>query len=137
MFAALRAVLSLTSPCNRRDTKSSFKAKKKGLRAVLVSRQTCVLLPFSICQFSGTRLNSIVQTAAAIITLLNDFLVSHGKNPLGFLNIWLYEAGLYWDGLNDVIGGNNPGSDTIGFTAGLGWDPVRPAWLLSLLFRFH
>ena len=89
-----------------------------------------------ICSFSGTRLNSNVQTAAAVIALLNYVLVSNNKHPLGFLNYWLYEAGLYWDGLNDVTGGSNPGANTDGFTATVGWDPVRPAWPLSLHFGF-
>ena len=68
-----------------------------------------------------------MQTAAAIIALLNDFLVSNGKDPLGFLNYWLYEAGLHWDGLNDVTSGSNPGGNTVGFSAMVGWDAVRPA----------
>ena len=84
----------------------------------------------------GTRLSSNVQTAAAIIALLNYFLVSNDKQPLGFLNYWLYETGLYWDGLNDVTGGSNPGGNTEGFTATVGWDPVRPVWPLSLHFGF-
>lgn len=32
--------------------------------------------------------------AAAVIALLNDFLISQGKPPLGFANPWLYTIGL-------------------------------------------
>ncbi|KAH8979432.1 subtilisin-like protein [Lactarius akahatsu] len=64
-----------------------------------------------------------VQTVAGIISLLNDFLISEGKSPLGFLNPLLYStAGM--SGLNDIISGSNPGCDTDGFTAIAGWDPV-------------
>ena len=70
-----------------------------------------------------------------MIALLNGDLVSNGKRPLGFLNYWLYEAGLNWDGLNDVTGGHNPGCDTDGFYATVGWDPVSPAWPFSHCFR--
>ena len=89
------------------------------------------------CPSSGIRLSSNVQTAAAIIALLNDLLISRGKHSLGFLNYWLYEAGLHWDGLNDIISGNNPGCKTEGFSATDGWDPVRRARPLSLRFRLH
>ncbi|KAH8980028.1 subtilisin-like protein [Lactarius hatsudake] len=62
-------------------------------------------------------------TVAGIISLLNDFLISEGKSPLGFLNPWLYSTeGM--SGLNDIISGSNPGCDTDGFTAIPGWDPV-------------
>jgi hypothetical protein len=42
------------------------------------------------CPSSSTRLSSDVQTAAAIFSLLNDYRLSNGKPPLGFLNPWLY-----------------------------------------------
>ncbi|KAH8986036.1 subtilisin-like protein [Lactarius hatsudake] len=64
-------------------------------------------------------------TVAGIISLLNDYRLSKGRNPLGFLNPWLYDIGI--DGLNDITSGSNPGCDTDGFTATVGWDPVRPA----------
>ena len=74
-----------------------------------------------------------VQTAAATLSLLNDSLISKGKAPLGFLNPWLYSAGL--GGLNDIISGCNPGSGTEGFSATVGWDPVCPARVLNFHFR--
>ncbi|KAF8264268.1 subtilisin-like protein [Lactarius quietus] len=57
-----------------------------------------------------------------IISLLNDYRISQGKPPLGFLNPWLYGGGLA--GLNDITFGTNPGCKTNGFPAIIGWDPV-------------
>ncbi|THH15737.1 hypothetical protein EW146_g4775 [Bondarzewia mesenterica] len=69
---------------------------------------------------AGTSCSS--PTAAAVISLLNDFLLSQGKSPLGFLNPLLYSNGV--SGLNDITSGSNPGCSTAGFTATTGWDPV-------------
>ncbi|KAH8993819.1 subtilisin-like protein [Lactarius hatsudake] len=63
-----------------------------------------------------------VPTAAGIISLLNDYRISIGRPPLGFLNIWLYSLCL--PGLNDITSGSNPGCNTDGFSAVPGWDPV-------------
>ena len=57
-----------------------------------------------------------------MISLLNDALITAKHPPLGFLNPWLYSGG--YKGLNDIVGGNNPGCGTPGFTAIKGWDPV-------------
>ncbi|KAH9055378.1 subtilisin-like protein [Lactarius vividus] len=59
---------------------------------------------------------------AGIISLLNDFRISQGKRPLGFLNLLLYGIGRA--GLNDITSGSNPGCNTNGFSAVVGWDPV-------------
>ncbi|KAH9170959.1 subtilisin-like protein [Lactarius sanguifluus] len=59
---------------------------------------------------------------AGIISLLNDYRLSQGKTQLGFLNPWLYGGGL--NGLNDIVSGSNPGCNTDGFSAIVGWDPV-------------
>ncbi|KAH9061845.1 subtilisin-like protein [Lactarius deliciosus] len=69
---------------------------------------------------SGTSVATPI--AAGIFSLLNDYSISKGKGPLGFLNGWLYGHGL--PGLNDIISGSNPGCNTDGFTAIAGWDPV-------------
>ncbi|KAJ6440055.1 tripeptidyl peptidase SED3 [Purpureocillium lavendulum] len=61
-------------------------------------------------------------TFASVVALLNDYRVSRGQPPLGFLNPWLYSKG--YKGLNDITNGTNPGCDTDGFSAGEGWDPV-------------
>ncbi|KAH9059862.1 subtilisin-like protein [Lactarius vividus] len=65
-----------------------------------------------------------VPIAAGIVSLLNDYRLSKGKTPLGFLNYWLYDYGIADLGLNDITSGSNPGCDTDGFSAGPGWDPV-------------
>ncbi|KAH9011594.1 subtilisin-like protein [Lactarius pseudohatsudake] len=70
-----------------------------------------------------------VQTAAGIISLLNDYRISNGRSPLGFLNIWLYSV--FLPGLNDITSGSNPGCNTDGFSAVPGWDPVRLAIVIS------
>lgn len=50
------------------------------------------------------------QTFAGVIALLNDFRISQGKSPLGFLNPTLYSAGVA--GFNDITSGSNPGCGT-------------------------
>lgn len=69
---------------------------------------------------SGT--SASAPAFAAVISNLNDYLLSQGKPPLGFLNPWLYTKG--FQGLNDITSGNNPGCGTNGFSATKGWDPV-------------
>ncbi|KAH8997664.1 subtilisin-like protein [Lactarius hatsudake] len=59
---------------------------------------------------------------AGIISLLNDWLISEGRPPLGFLNPWLYGRGLA--ALDDITEGRNPGCNMPGFSAIAGWDPV-------------
>ncbi|KAF8752848.1 Subtilisin-like protein [Rhizoctonia solani] len=59
---------------------------------------------------------------AGVIALLNDYRLSQGKSPLGFLNPWLYSSAA--SALNDITSGSNPGCGTNGFTARAGWDPV-------------
>ncbi|KAH9030906.1 subtilisin-like protein [Lactarius pseudohatsudake] len=66
--------------------------------------------------------NEIREIAAGIISLLNDYRISNGKSPLGFLNVLLY--GICLGGLNDITSGSNPGCNTDGFSAVPGWDPV-------------
>ncbi|KAH9161679.1 peptidase S8/S53 domain-containing protein [Lactarius sanguifluus] len=63
-----------------------------------------------------------VQIVAGIISLLNDYRISQGRRPLGFLNPWLY--GIARAGLTDITSGLNPGCNTDGFPAVVGWDPV-------------
>ena len=62
------------------------------------------------------------QTFAGVVSLLNDYLLSKGKAPLGFLNPLIYSKAT--SGFNDITSGSNPGCGTNGFTAGAGWDPV-------------
>ncbi|KAF8271587.1 subtilisin-like protein [Lactarius quietus] len=62
------------------------------------------------------------STVGGIFSLLNDYLISKGKQPLGWLNPWLYGLGVV--GMNDIKSGSNPGCGTRGFPAIPGWDPV-------------
>ncbi|KAF8265591.1 peptidase S8/S53 domain-containing protein [Lactarius quietus] len=73
--------------------------------------------PF-IC--SGTSPSTPIS--ASIISLLNDYLISTNRAPLGFLNPLLY--GNLRQALNDITSGANPGCGTPGFSATRGWDPV-------------
>ncbi|CAE6473904.1 unnamed protein product [Rhizoctonia solani] len=81
---------------------------------------------FQIVQKGST--TSVAGTSASapafagVIALLNDYRLSQGKSPLGFLNPWLYSSAT--SALNDIISGSNPGCGTNGFTARAGWDPV-------------
>ncbi len=63
------------------------------------------------------------RLAAGVISLLNDFLISKGKSPLGFLNPLIYYTAA--TGFNDITSGlTPPGCGTLGFSAAKGWDPV-------------
>ncbi|CUA75752.1 tripeptidyl-peptidase I [Rhizoctonia solani] len=81
---------------------------------------------FQIVQ--GGQTTSVAGTSASapafagVIALLNDYRLSQGKPPLGFLNPWLYSTAV--SALNDITSGSNPGCGTSGFTARAGWDPV-------------
>ncbi|KAF8260343.1 peptidase S8/S53 domain-containing protein [Lactarius quietus] len=70
---------------------------------------------------SGT--SFATPTAAGIISLLNDYLLSSDRPPLGFLNPFLYSH--LRPAMNDITSGSNPGCNTPGFSAIPGWDPVR------------
>lgn len=67
----------------------------------------------------GTSASS--PTVASIIALLNDYLASKGKAPLGFLNPWLYRRGNR--GFRDIAKGHINGCKTVeAFPAIEGWD---------------
>ncbi|KAF8491623.1 subtilisin-like protein [Russula emetica] len=69
-------------------------------------------------------------TAAGVISLLNDYLISKSKSPLGFLNPLIYSTtGAI--GFNDITSGSNPGCGTSGFSATEGWDPVSIKYILT------
>ena len=57
-----------------------------------------------------------------MVSLLNDPRIDVKLPSLGFLNPWFYTKG--FNGLNDIVSGNNPGCGTDGFTAVKGWAPV-------------
>ncbi|KAH9025804.1 subtilisin-like protein [Lactarius hengduanensis] len=79
-----------------------------------------IIFDGDVRQVYGTSCSTPV--VAGIISLLNDYMISQGRSPLGFLNPWLYGGGL--SGLNDITSGSNPGCNTGGFPAVAGWDPV-------------
>ena len=93
--------------------------------------------------FASTQLTENVQIAAGIVSLLNDYMIKTrpadvlpDRAPLGFLNPWLYSDEVRSvGGLTDITAGSNPGCGTPGFEARAGWDPVRPATLVSRKFR--
>ena len=77
------------------------------------------LTPSSFCYslpILGHQIELHVQTAAVTIAMLDDFLLSRGEPPLGFLNYWLYEAGFYWDDINDIVAGRNRAATPMAFT---------------------
>src|SRR6266702_216055 len=87
-------------------------------------RDACVSPPSYLARSSlSTRLTTNLQVVAGIISLLNDYLLSKGEEPLGFLNYWLYDGGS--EAFLDITRGSNPGCETPGFSAIEGWDPVR------------
>ena len=69
---------------------------------------------------SGT--SAAAPTFAAIIALLNDYQTRSGRKRLGFLNplLYRYASNIFYD----VTTGHNPGCNTSGFHAAIGWDPV-------------
>ncbi|KAH9059088.1 hypothetical protein EDB87DRAFT_1685040 [Lactarius vividus] len=77
------------------------------------------LLPLSCLVL---QLAANTQTVASTVSLSNDYLISTGSQPFGFLNPWMHGTGL--PGLNDITSGPNPGCNTDGFSAVAGWDPV-------------
>ncbi|KAF8264270.1 subtilisin-like protein [Lactarius quietus] len=85
----------------------------QGLHYIAIHKQQVIFRTGTSCA---------TPTVAGIISLLNDYRISQGKHPLGFLNPWLYGGGLA--GLNDITFGSNPGCKTDGFPAIVGWDPV-------------
>ena len=72
-------------------------------------------------EVSGTGVSS--PAFASVIALLNDRLFAVGKPTLGFLNPFLYSNAAAT--LFDIVSGDNPGCNTNGFPAKVGWDPVR------------
>ncbi|KAI0755126.1 family S53 protease [Daedaleopsis nitida] len=78
------------------------------------------LLNGAVRSISGT--SAATPAFASVIALLNDRLIAAGKNPLGFLNPFLYSTGA--SAFNDITVGSNPGCNTDGFPAKAGWDPV-------------
>ncbi|KAF8263851.1 subtilisin-like protein [Lactarius quietus] len=83
-----------------------------------------------------TGTSGAAPTVAAIISLLNDYLISKGKEPLGFLNPWLYSIDPNDRAFNDITSGSNPGCGTDGFPTVVGWDPVASLQISLSFFYF-
>ncbi|KAF7422431.1 hypothetical protein PC9H_010587 [Pleurotus ostreatus] len=66
--------------------------------------------------------SAAAPVVAGIVSLLNDYQLTKGQPPLGFLNPWLYSEAA--SAFNDIVKGSNPGCRTLGFSAHHGWDPV-------------
>ncbi|KAF8322649.1 subtilisin-like protein [Clavulina sp. PMI_390] len=79
-----------------------------------------VVIDGQVSGISGT--SASCPAVAAIVALLNDALLKNGREPLGFLNPFLYS--LAASGLNDITTGNNPGCGVPGWNATTGWDPA-------------
>ncbi|KAF9039632.1 subtilisin-like protein [Hymenopellis radicata] len=78
-----------------------------------------VIIGGSLFSVGGTSASS--PTVAAVVALLNDYRLSNGLSSLGFLNPLIYASP---EGFVDITSGSNPGCDTDGFPATVGWDPV-------------
>ena len=78
---------------------------------------------------------------AGLISLVNRFRFNertpYNLNRLGFLNPLLYTGQFRRKVVNDILIGSNQGCGTDGFEADYGWDPVRPAALVSFPSHFQ
>lgn len=74
----------------------------------------------NITTVGGTSASS--PTFASVISLVNDALIAAGKQPLGFLNPWIY--GGAHKALTDITIGSSIGCNVAGFPAKKGWDAV-------------
>lgn len=102
------------------DTKAAFNASGRAYPDIAAS-----YTPYPV--FRGGRETSLAGTSAStpatasIIALLNDYLVSNGKSPLGFLNPFLYKKG--YKGVRDIAkGASNVCYSQTAFPAVQGWD---------------
>ncbi|EGX88742.1 tripeptidyl-peptidase 1 precursor [Cordyceps militaris CM01] len=102
------------------STKASFNASGRAYPDIAALYTNFPLFRGSRQGTSGGT-SASTPTTASIIALLNDYLVSNGKSPLGFLNPWLYKKGKA--GLRDISKGqNNVCSTQAAFPAVKGWD---------------
>ncbi|KAI9436202.1 peptidase S8/S53 domain-containing protein, partial [Lactarius indigo] len=82
----------------------------------------------NVTSVEGTSGSSLVF--ASVVSLLNDRLIAAHREPLGFLNPFLYSQGARAPA--DITTGSNPECNTNGFPVKAGWDPVTglgtPNW---------
>ncbi|KAH9044184.1 subtilisin-like protein [Lactarius hengduanensis] len=103
--------------------------------------RTCPYVTVAAADFSGGRFSDYFERPSyqeeAVSTFLQDLGNQYQglynasgrgipdigrREPLGFLNPWLYGRG--FRGLDDITEGSNPGCGTDGFSPIVGWDPV-------------
>ena len=115
---------------------TTFSSKGRGYPDVSAIGHNCPVVDGGNLQgVDGTSCSS--PLFAALITLLNDYQVSRGKNKLGFINPVLYKmADDNPKIFNDIKEGNNfcteyfccptrqDGGSDFGYLASNGWDPV-------------
>lgn len=99
--------MSLARP---EGTRSSIKGRC-GLLEALVPLRRCECRVYSNLRRSLNRL-TLCQVVAGIVSLLNDYQITNGQPPLGFLNPWLYSEAA--SAFNDIVKGSNPGCRTLG-----------------------
>lgn len=80
-----------------------------------------------ITTWNGTDLwldgtSASIPAASAVLSLVNDALISKGKLPLGFLNPWLYKGG--GKAFTDITSRSAQGCGVAGFEAREGWGAV-------------
>jgi len=115
---------------------SKFNKNGRGYPDVSAIGHNCPVVDGAYLQgVDGTSCSSPIF--AGIVTILNDYQKSRGRNVLGFINPLLYQM---WEDdpsiFNDVVVGNNycteqtccptnnDGSSDYGYVATKGWDPV-------------
>ncbi|KAH8979069.1 subtilisin-like protein [Lactarius akahatsu] len=113
-----------------------YNANGRGIPDISAQAHQCVFV-HRVEDFTAEGTSFAVPIAAGIVSLLNDYRLSKGRTPLGFLNYWLYDFGIANLGLNDIISGSNPGCNTDGFTASTGWDPVTGLGTLDFVELIH
>jgi len=79
-----------TSQHNLRTSRSSLAEALSASPVQVVQRQYVSRQLFPRLQ--NMELTTLCQTAAGVFSLLNDFSVSQGKAPLGFLNLLVYAS---------------------------------------------
>ncbi|TQV92728.1 hypothetical protein V2A60_009193 [Cordyceps javanica] len=102
------------------QTRASFNASGRAFPDVAALYTNYPIFRGNRQSWSGGT-SASTPTTASIIALLNDYLVSKGKKPLGFLNPWLYKTGRA--GFRDIAKGqNNVCKTKPAFPAVAGWD---------------
>ncbi|KAH8997710.1 Pro-kumamolisin, activation domain-containing protein [Lactarius hatsudake] len=116
-----------------RRTPDLFQRHEQKETGTSIAAPVRLSLPFSYLRRPSltAQLTANLRVVAGIISLLNDWLILTGREPLGFLNPF----GRGFRGLDDITEGSNPGCGTDGFSAIVGWDPLPRSPLRHPLTR--